>query len=135
MISTSTIIAEDCKVLLDRALLGKDICAFGEDGFGQYGRNDRASWFKVNDIDVEITMDDEDDPTEITGTVALTLEGYDSDVHGYIMTDKNFEIRLRNLLQAAHIDPNCLTWQDNADDQGIWTVVMNLDVGLLMEWA
>ena len=135
MISTAILIEEDCTVLLERALLGKDICAFGEDGQGLYGTSERAHWYTIKDVEVEVLVDDDDDPSEISATAAITLTGYDSDVTGHVMTDKNFEIRLRSLLQAATIDPACLTWQADDSDQGIWTVVMNLDVGLLLDWA
>lgn len=135
MISMSSLIAEDCVILLERALLGKSICAFGEDGFGQYGRNEHPSWFTICEIDVCVECDDEQSPVLISGQARIFLEGYDSAASGHIMTDRNFMIRLQELLRAEEIDPDSLIWPTTLEDQGDDFVSLHIDIGLLLQWA
>lgn len=115
-------------MLLEKALLGKTVCAFGEDGFGQYGRHDQAYWFTIKSVEILVY----DGLYKIDASVVMRLEGYDSNVLGHIMTDKNFEISLRSHLKAARLDPESLKWQKNADYQGVWTVAMDIDLDTLM---
>jgi len=134
-VSTAVLIEEDVQILLDRALLSKSICAFGEDGLGKHGRHDRASWFKIKSVDITIECDEDDDyPEEIQGIASLKLEGYDSTVVGHIMTDHNFKICLDAFLKNTDIDPDSLTWPDDLEMQGDDFVTLNIDIGLLLGW-
>lgn len=129
--TAAMVLEEDCTILLRRTFLGKDICAFGEDGFGKHGRNERAMWFTVNACHVDLTVATDD---EITGHVYISLDGYDAGTTGLILTDLNFEIRIRQLLVAEGIDPDVLSWPDGVERQGEDFVVMDIDVPLLLGW-
>jgi len=133
-VSTAVLIEEDCQILLDRALLSKSICAFGEDGFGKHGRHERAMWFKIRSIDITIECDDDENPNDVTGIASLKLEGYDSDAVGHIMTDHNFKICLDAFLKNGDIEPDTLTWPDDLEMQGDNFVTLNIDIGLLLGW-
>lgn len=130
--TVKSILEDDCRILLERALYGKFLCAFGEDGFGMHGRCDIAQWYKVISVIVEA---DADDPNHPTGTLHLTLEGYQSNTHGHIATDKNFDIALATHLRSATIDPATLAWPDDVSHQGSDCVVLNIDIPLLLDWA
>ena len=134
MISTAMLIEEDCQILLDRALSRKTICAFGEDGFGKYGRQDCAMWFKIQEIDVTIKYDDDNTPSEISGILTIQLAGYNSNKVGHIMTDHNFVIALGAFLKNNDIEPKVLSWPDTLEEQGEHFVAMHIDVGLLLGW-
>ena len=134
MLSLKEVIKHDCQVLLERALKGCFICAFGEDGFGLHGAHDIAKWFKIDDLVVVIIADDEDAPAIMDGCVHLYLEDYDSKDCGFIYTDKNFEIALKAFLKGASIDPNALTWPTTLVGQGQGTVKLDINIPLLLGW-
>jgi hypothetical protein len=123
------VLEEDSTALLERALLGETVCAFGEDGFGKHGKNSFASWYVVSGIDVNVV-----DVPIVHGTVTITLHGYNSDVTGLVMTDKNLEISLGAHLKAAGIDAGSLEWQEDTDSQGTGSVTMNINFDLLFGW-
>lgn len=123
-----TQIESDCSILLERALFGRLVCAFGEDGFGQHGRNDTPVFYLIKRLIV--LVESHSSPT-LTGKVWLFLDSYDSADHGLIQTDKNFEISLRKLLDEQKIDSKALSWGALAD-QGSDFVVMNIDVHKLL---
>lgn len=125
-------IEADVSVLLYRALFEKEIHVFGEDGFGKYGRNDRAKTFKIDDISVDVDLNENTGDCE--GIVYLTLAGYDEKDCGMIMTDQNAEISIRQWLQNEHIDPKCVKWALHSD-QGQDYIAMFVDVPLLLDWA
>lgn len=133
MTTTAQLIDEDCMVLMDRAFLGKVICAFGEDGNGQHGRHDQAMWFQISEIDVALFVDNLEAPTYVSGNVALFLDGYTAAEHGHIMTDNNFEICMRTFLKNAHIDPAAVKWAP-LSEQGDNFVVLDMDVPILVGW-
>jgi hypothetical protein len=128
MNNAQLLVQEDCRSLLERALLEKTVCAFGEDGFGKYGSSAFGAWYTIIAIEVAIYLHSE------MGQVTFFLEGYDSRVTGHAMTDKNLEISLIQHLKAAGIDPDCFFWQHNTDQQGIDSVTMDLQLDLLLGW-
>ena len=121
-------IQQDCIALFRRALLNKQLCGFGEDGLGKYGQNPYPSYFDVIEVDVSVSL------SSRNGWVGLHLGGYDSTITGHVMTDKNFEISLFQLLKAADINPDSVSWQPNTANQGAHSVEMNFDLGLLLDW-
>lgn len=133
MTPTRILIEEDCTILLERALLRKTLCAFGEDGFGQYGRKDTPSFFEVVDLRIDINVDDEKNPQTISGVVSICLRGYDHNDVGHIKSDKNFDISLDLALKAAGILKNPLHWAE-VDEQIDGCVTFYLDVGELLGW-
>lgn len=132
MINTALSIKNDCTILLERALLSKFICAFGEDGLGLYGKNNQTSCFNIKSVEVNISEFAND--AEISGTVEICLDGYDSNTSGHIMTDKIFEIGIALLLKAVSINPAALVWQRDASNQGVSTVVMDINLDVLAGW-
>ncbi len=125
-------IEADVSVLLYRALFEKQIHVFGEDGFGKFGRNDRAKTFTITDISVDVTL--HEDTGDAEGIVYLTLGGYQASDCGAIITDQNAEISIAKLLQDEHIDPKCLKWA-LLSDQGSDYIGLFVDVPLLLDWA
>ena len=125
MIPASSIVEADCTILLERALLGKTLCAFGEDGCGKYGRCECPGYFTVSTVDVTISTYGH------SGSVRLALTGYDSTVTGHIATDRNFEISLAQHLTNHDIEPRALTW-GNEELQGRSYVTMLIDVNTLL---
>jgi hypothetical protein len=130
MAPASTIIEADCATLLLRALLNQTVAAFGDDGLGKHGTCPIPQYYKIVDVDVTIGIID----SEALGCVRLLLEGYDSADHGDIFTDKNFLISVRKLLQEHHIDQGSVKYGELVD-QGENFVTLELDVGLLLDWA
>ena len=133
MPSTQILIEEDCTVLLERALLRKTLCAFGEDGFGQHGKKDTPSFFDVVDLRIDIHVDDTQMPRTVSGVVSICLRGYDHRDVGHIKTDKNFDISLAQALCDAGITKNPLQWAE-IDEQIDGCVTFYLDVGELLDW-
>lgn len=127
-------IAEDCKTLLERALLHKTLFMFGEDGNGQYGKAEFPVYSEVSEVFVSLKADDDDNPSDVHGIVRLTLPDYDSTVHGHAITDQNLRISMNILLQAALIDPLALTWAD-ITQQGLRSIAFSIDVEKLLDWA
>jgi len=121
----------DCSVLLLRSWFEKTIAVFGEDGFGKYGTNSMPLYFQIIDINVNLTMDEDDEPT---CKVDLLLGGYDADVHGLIFTDQNFMISIKKLLVEQEIDPTCVSYASK-EDQGASYVSLEVDVPTLLNWA
>lgn len=110
-------------MLLSRALLGKTVCAFGEDGCGQYGTSVWPLYFTVINLNLSVAL--------LYGAVNIYLFNYNSAVTGHILTDKNFEISLAKLLSDTCIEPSVLSWAPEAQ-QGTDFVMMDIDVkGLL----
>jgi len=130
--SIEQVLEADCSVLLLRALFQQQVIAFGEDGLGKFGRNDRPKTFYVEDLDVEIVCDEYGDDAQ--GFVMLKLQGYNSSDCGHVATDANMSISIRKLLVDQHIDPNCLTWAEECV-QGNLYCTLEIDVSLLLEWA
>jgi hypothetical protein len=124
-------IENDCKILLGRALKDKVLCAFGDDGCGQFGRSCTPAFFTVKDITINLAFD-ELYPAASTGTVSIRLEGYNANLTGHILTDKNFEISIRKLLTDESISPEALTWGE-LNDQLYDQVVMNMNVQELFD--
>lgn len=132
MAPASTIIEADCATLLLRALLNQTVAAFGDDGLGKHGTCPIPQYYKIVDVDVTIGMDIVD--SGVVGWVRLLLDSYDSADHGHIFTDKNFLISIRKLLQEHHIDQGSVKYGE-ISDQGENFVTLELDVGLLLDWA
>ena len=131
--SVRMLIEEDCILLLERALIRQTLCAFGEDGEGQHGRSDIPHYYDVVDLRVNIEADDDDSPTVVSGNVIICLRGYDADVTGHIMTDKNFDISLKKVLTAAGISAKSLVWA-SLSEQTRGAVVFQIDIGELLGW-
>lgn len=126
-------IEADCTILLRRALVSHVVSAFGDDGCGKHGRSSTPVFYTVSNVEVELGADDEDSPTVLTGTAWIFLQGYDASKVGYILTDKNFEISIRQLLITESILPDALKWAD-ISDQGECTVAMTVDVEKLLRY-
>lgn len=124
---------EDCTVLLERALLGKTIAVFGEDGNGLHGRSDTPKFFVVESLRVELQPDNSS-PSMFRGEVQIYLSGYSSDECGHICTDKNFDISIGELLAAASIDKSIFSWSD-LSLQGRKSVNLTIDVPKLLGWV
>ena len=122
---------DDCGVLLSRALFAKDVAAFGADGLGQHGRHNQPQFFMIENLDVIIQGTNKHNAS---GEVALQLTGYDANVSGHIYTDRNFLIRIRELLQQQAIDPSIIRY-GKLDLQGEDYVSLEFDVGLLLGWV
>lgn len=127
------LIEEDCILLLERALLHKTLNAFGEDGLGQYGKWDTPQYFDVTHIFVTIRADDDNAPTIVSGKVLVRLLGYDSDVTGLVITDKNFDISFQNALSEAGVPLDALILLP-ADEQPRFSVAFDIDIGKLLNW-
>lgn len=133
MTTTLDIIQGDALILLERALLNKNLVFFGEDGGGKHGRSVYPVTAHVNGIDVTLASDDEDNPSDIWSCVFIRLLGYDSDVTGHAITDQNLRICLNQLLSAEHLDPTCLDWA-HVDLQLKETIVLDVNIGKLLQW-
>lgn len=131
--SVKMIIEEDCTLILERALLRQTLCAFGEDGFGLYGKSDTPVFYDVVDLRVDIEADDDHQPTVVSGTVSICLRGYDADVVGHIQTDRNFDIALKVVLTAAGVSPKSLIWA-SINEQAHGCVTFYIDVAELLGW-
>jgi len=127
------LIEEDCILLLERALIRQTLCAFGEDGFGQHGKWETPQYYDVVDVRVTVEADDDDSPTVVSGSAIIVLRGYDANVTGHIMTDKNFDISLNAKLVAAGLSPKSLIWA-SIQDQHTGAVVFHIDIGELLGW-
>lgn len=115
---------KDCKILLERALLFKDLIAFGADGCGLHGTSYRPQTYQVMKIDVEV------DTNEDGGTIGMawiTLGGYNSDDNGHICTDLNFKFSVNLNLRQEFIDPACWEYCE-VHFQEPKAVVLKLDV-------
>lgn len=124
-------IKEDLEILLTRALLQKQVFAFGDDGLGKYGRSDIAKSFEVVNVDVEFDVISDD---TYEARVHLYLNQYSSSNVGHIFTDQNFLISIRKHLIAAGIDPQAVEY-DGLENQGLTAVCLKLDADLILEWA
>jgi len=91
MSNLTQIIHDDVYALFSRALIGKQVYAFGEDGFGQYGKHPFAQYYTIKNVNVYLGAD----PVlgKFRTTVTILLDGYDSSTFGHIYTDKNFGCR------------------------------------------
>jgi hypothetical protein len=125
---------QDCRILLERALLGKTLFMFGEDGNGKHGRAEFPRYCKVDNLYVSMTADDEDSPSEIHALVHLDLDDYDVEIHGHAITDVNLRIALNMRLTDNAIDPAVLDWAD-ITQQDRHAIALTVDVGLLLDWA
>lgn len=124
-------LSNDCKILLDRALQGKEIACFGIDGFGEFGQSDRAKHYKVGFVLVELHDDQDHDIPK--GFASVYLDGYKSTEFGHIVTDHNFKLSLNRLLQDHDIRTDC--WEYGpAFLQGNDHVVLKIHVEKLLEW-
>ena len=122
-------VEEDCKVLLERTLLGKFLCAFGEDGCGLYGRKDTPSFFRVDGLHIDISVEN----SLMVGKLSIQLNGYDENDVGHIQTDKNFDISLNELLKSEGISPEALCWA-SIEDQVHGCVTFDLNITKLLGW-
>lgn len=123
-------ITKDCQILLDRALLGRDIVCFGMDGNGQYGYTDTPQTYKVAIIETEIA--DLDSP--IAACFVLHLENYSARKFGHIQTDENFKISLNKLFAAHSIATDSWGWADISVQEDT-AVVLKLNVENLLDWS
>lgn len=125
---------QDCRILLERALLGKTLFMFGEDGNGHHGKSEFPRYCKVTGIGVSMQADDDDNPSDIHAVAQIRLDGYDAEIHGHATTDANLRISLNVLLQNDAVDPTCLDWAD-ITLQDRHAVILTLDVSTLLDWA
>jgi hypothetical protein len=125
-------IKEDCEILLTRALKGKTVSFFGEDGNGAYGSDYYAHHAVVQDVTVYL-KNDVDSIRDVDAAAMIFLSGYSSKRNGHAATDANLRISLNRHLKAEEIDATCLGWAPEAE-QGDTCVVMKIDVDKLMGW-
>lgn len=124
-------LSNDCRILLERALQGKEIACFGIDGFGQHGQSDQAKRYKVSFLLVDL-VDDQDQDVPI-GFASIFLEGYKSTTFGHISTDQNFKLSLNELLKQHEIRADCWSWAP-VSLQGDDAVVLKIHADKLLEW-
>lgn len=121
----------DCEILFARALKHRTVCAFGDDGCGKHGKNDRAIHFTVDGIQCEVSMIDD---ATAAGLLIVQLETYLNITYGDICTDQNFLISVRELLKEAGINPDAIQYA-SIDEQGMTYVAFEFDVGEVLQWA
>lgn len=128
---TSYLLEADAKIILNRALLNKEVNAFGLDGSGKYGTSYTAKHFEISNVSAVIDIySDINDPFVY---VPLTLTGYNSNDNGHIVTDNNLKISLNRLFSEHSIDENCWDWADmNQQFSNGFTIRVNL--ASLLEW-
>lgn len=90
---------DDCKILLDRAFLGKTVTVFGADGHGEHGQSDFSKEFIVHGIMII--------SNEIFGNAAVLILTGQHLVNGHVSTDNNLRISLNKLLIEQEIDVTC----------------------------
>ncbi len=132
MKSTSDYIKDECIVLLDRILTGQTLTFFGEDGNGQYGRSTFPVTARIRAFDFDIDVFS-DDPDEVEAYVGIFLDGYDSMIHGFAITDVNLRINLNQILDAWDTDRTTFDWADVAM-QGPNYITLKVDIGKLLSW-
>lgn len=123
----------DAKILLERAFLGKTLAMFGQDGNGRYGQDYWARYCKVIAARALI-INYSDDFSDISARAVLLLDNYSAAQHGHAMTDVNLRLSLDKLLKEQAIDPQCLSWS-TVEEQLNGGIVLNLDIGILLDWA
>lgn len=116
-------IEKDCEILLKRALLNKTLSCFGEDGFGQYGKDSFARHYQVNDITTRAYQDQDE---QVFVIARIYLDGYNSTLQGHAATDRNLEISVNNFFTAEYISTNSWTWAEEAlQEQNCFTIEIN----------
>ena len=140
----SKLLQDDCDILLTRALLGKTVACFGEDGFGQFGTSTLAKHFTISRVETSIKVDQNLDIEK--AEVTLSLDGYSGLHDGLLWTDQNFLISARGLLKAQCIDPKAIEWppvtaetvidyDDTIPTQGVDnTVTLLIDPKKIVDW-
>jgi hypothetical protein len=133
--TTADILREDVVILVSRMLRSNDeVFMFGEDGLGQHGRSDQVLRGQVALFDVSVTVDDEDNPSDIHCLLKLYVTGYDSRVHGHAITDNNLKICLDMKFKQEAIDPDAWDWA-HLSMQGNDYIALNLDIPKFLDWA
>jgi len=133
MSAVKILIEEEITVALERALIRKTLCAFGEDGFGKYGRKDTPSYFDVVDLRIDIEEDETFSPPTLSGKVSICLRGYNAADVGHVVTDQNFEISLRAALTAAGLSKDSLAWA-SIEEQVDGCATFHIDIAELLGW-
>lgn len=93
-------VQDDCRVLLERALLNQPVCCFGADGNGQYGTSYYAKHFTISQVAAKVIQNVDE---ELDCIALLTLDGYDVKDNGHAFTDENLRISLNKLFDQHHI--------------------------------
>ena len=131
-------IIDDAMILLERALLGKQVYGFGEDGLGEHGRSYFAQTYEICALEVILpAVGDDDDNVSYDVDemwVELSLTDYDAELQGHLMTDRNFKLSIDKLLKAADIDTCALTWPKTLEGQERYTVRMKVNANALVCW-
>ena len=131
MIPVSSLIQQDIDVLLTRAFIGKTLAGFGADGLGLYGRSSTPGYYTPEGLLVVVhAPDDASSYEDIDATIYMSLNGYDSETHGLLMTDKNIEISINKCLQEEHT--TCTWWWAPAESQGRGVIVFHVNVQQLL---
>jgi alpha-N-acetylglucosamine transferase len=120
-------LCSDCTVILERALLGKKVTAFGVDGHGEHGRSTFFSEFTIAEVAVLVTQG----PTGSQAVAMIVLDGFDSAKVGHVSTDKNLTISLNKLFVDGYIDTTCWEYSD-IEYQGQDFVMLTIDPELLI---
>lgn len=116
-------IEKDCEILLKRALLNKTLSCFGEDGFGQYGKDSFARYYQVSRITTRAYQDQDE---QVFVIARIYLDGYNSTLQGHAATDRNLEISVNNFFTAEYISPNGWTWAEEAlQEHNCFTIEIN----------
>lgn len=131
MIPTSSLIQYDIETLLSRAFIGQTLVGFGEDGCGSYGRSDTPGYFIPTDILAVVHVpDDAISYADVEANIVIALDGYDADITGLLMTDRNIEISINECLKRNHM--TCKWWWDKVDHQGRGTITICINVAQLL---
>jgi hypothetical protein len=123
-------IEQDCEVLLNRALSGKVLTIFGEDGNGSYGRSNFPVFAKVQDVVANVINDDLTQ-FPILVRAQIFVSDYRATQYGLAITDENLRISLNSHFAQHEIKPNCWRWAD-ATDQGVESISLIFDSELLL---
>ena len=133
--TTAEVLREDITILISRMLRTDDsIFMFGEDGNGLFGRQTQVFRSTIGMFDVSVSVDDEDNPSDIHCLLKLYVLGYDSMVTGHAMIDNNLKICLDMKFQQESIDIKSWEWA-HPSMQGKDYIALNLDVPLFLDWA
>jgi hypothetical protein len=118
----------DAVILLTRAWTGRDLTAFGADGFGRLGRCDQPQTYRVTHVTARLLALP---AGAMFASATVHLAGYYAGAHGHVATDENAAIGLSGALAAIGADPACWAWAAD-DEQGLTSLEVLVDVDRLL---
>lgn len=111
---------EEMQDLLDDALKGKTVIAFGPEGNGVWGSNPEVMSFTVSEVSITYA-----DAKSKFVSIDVHLDDYEASSNGLIYTDKVFMASIQDLLNKASLGGDAVDYSEH-DSQGDHAV--NLDV-------